>query len=70
MLLVVIVAAEREGLTSAGIGVLLAGFGACILLGALASPPLVAGFLLESSSPRATIAVVSAFTRTDVVGDA
>ncbi|MEJ7791418.1 MAG: hypothetical protein WKF65_05545 [Gaiellaceae bacterium] len=52
MLLVVIVAAEREGLTSAGIGVLLAGFGACILLGALASPPLVAGFLLESSSPR------------------
>ena len=69
MLLVVIVAAEREGLTSAGIGVLLAGF-ACILLGALASPPLVAGFLLESSSPRATIAVVSAFARTDVVGDA
>jgi len=67
VLLVVIVAAEREGLTSAGIGVLLAGFGACILLGALASPPLVAGFLLESSSPRATIAVVSAFTRTDVM---
>ena len=30
----------------------------------LAAPlgPLVAGFLLESSSPRATIAVVSAFT--------
>ncbi|MBA2513227.1 MAG: MFS transporter, partial [Solirubrobacterales bacterium] len=38
VLLVVIVAAEREGLTSAGIGALLAGFGACILLGALASP--------------------------------
>ncbi len=38
----------------------------------LAAPlgPLVACFLLESSSPRATIAVVSAFARTDVVGDA
>jgi MFS family permease len=38
LLLVVIVAAEREGLTSASIGLLLAGFGACTLLGALASP--------------------------------
>jgi len=38
VVLVLIVAAEREGLTSAGIGALLAAFGAGILLGALASP--------------------------------
>ena len=37
-LLVIIVAAQRQGLSSAGIGVLLAAFGACTLLGALASP--------------------------------
>ena len=34
----IIVAGQRQGLSSAGIGALLAGFGACTLLGALASP--------------------------------
>ena len=38
VLLVIIVAGQRQGLSSAGIGALLAGFGACTLLGALASP--------------------------------
>lgn len=38
VLLVIIVAAQRQGLSSAGIGALLAAFGACTLLGALASP--------------------------------
>jgi len=36
--LVIIVAAQRQGLSSAGIGALLAAFGACTLIGALASP--------------------------------
>jgi MFS family permease len=35
---VIIVAAQRQGLSSAGIGALLAAFGACTLIGALASP--------------------------------
>ena len=38
VLLVIIVAGESQGLSSAEIGLLLAGFGACTLLGALASP--------------------------------
>lgn len=38
VLFVIIVAGQRQGLSSAGIGTLLAGFGACTLLGALASP--------------------------------
>jgi MFS family permease len=38
ILLVVIVAGQRQGLSSGGIGLLLAAFGACILLGSLVSP--------------------------------
>jgi hypothetical protein len=38
VLLVIVVAAQRQGLSSAGIGALLAAFGACTLIGALASP--------------------------------
>ena len=38
VLLVIIVAGKRQGLSSAAIGALLAAFGACTLLGALASP--------------------------------
>ena len=38
ILLVVIVAGQRHGLSSTGIGLLLAGFGACILAGSLLSP--------------------------------
>ena len=38
ILLVVIVAGQRHGLSSAGIGALLAAFGACILAGSLLSP--------------------------------
>ena len=38
LLLVIIVAGKRQGLSSAGIGALLASFGACTLIGALASP--------------------------------
>ena len=38
ILLVVVVAARRQGLSSAQIGVLVAAFGACILLGSLLSP--------------------------------
>ncbi len=38
ILLVLVVAAQRHGLSSAGIGVLVAAFGACILLGSLLSP--------------------------------
>jgi predicted MFS family arabinose efflux permease len=38
VLFVIVVAGKAQGLSSAGIGALLAGFGACTLLGALASP--------------------------------
>ena len=38
ILLVLIVAGQRHGLSSAGIGALLSAFGACILLGSLLSP--------------------------------
>ena len=38
ILLVVVVAAQRHGLSSAGIGALVAAFGAAILIGSLASP--------------------------------
>ena len=38
MLFVIVVAGQRQGLSSAGIGALLAAFGACTLVGALASP--------------------------------
>ena len=38
ILLVVIVAGQQQGLSSTGLGVLLSAFGACILVGSLASP--------------------------------
>ena len=38
LLLVIVVTGQRQGLSSAGIGAMLAGFGACTLVGALASP--------------------------------
>ena len=38
ILLVLVVAAQRHGLSSAGIGALIAAFGACVLLGSLLSP--------------------------------
>ena len=48
VLLVIVVAARRQGLSSAGIGALLAAFGACTLVGAVASPLFRRAFSMRS----------------------
>ena len=51
ILLVVIVAGQRQGLSSGGIGVLLAAFGACILVGSLAVADLPSHALRAGDPP-------------------
>ena len=55
ILLVVIVAGQQQGLSSGGIGLLVAAFGACILLGSLAVADLPPHPLGPGDSPARTL---------------